>query len=98
MYYKISEFAKKINVSIKTLQLWDEQGKLKPHHRTPGGQRVYSEDQIEEYFRSRSKNIQLSFKSGELDPKPFRSLSDHELEQIHQTSGDTLKERKISKL
>lgn len=50
-FLSVGEFAKAIGVTIKTLRNWDKSGKLKPHHRTVGGQRVYTEDQIEEYFQ-----------------------------------------------
>lgn len=49
-FLSVGEFAKAIGVTIKTLRNWDKSGKLKPHHRTVGGQRVYTEEQIEEYF------------------------------------------------
>jgi putative resolvase len=56
-FYSISEFAKLIYVSVQALRLWDKSGILKPHHKTPGGNRCYSDEQIEEYFKlSEQKN------------------------------------------
>jgi len=49
-YMSVGEFAREIGVTIQTLRNWDKSGKLKPHHRTIGGQRVYSVDQIEDYL------------------------------------------------
>ncbi len=44
--YKLSEFAKLINRSESTLRDWDRKGVLKPHRVTPGGHRMYSENQL----------------------------------------------------
>jgi DNA-binding transcriptional regulator YiaG len=49
-YYYINEFSMLIGVSVSTLRLWDESGKLKPHHRTAGGHRVYSKEQAVKYI------------------------------------------------
>jgi predicted site-specific integrase-resolvase len=43
--YKASQFAKKIGVSLKTVQRWDNSGKLKAL-RTPSGYRYYTEDDV----------------------------------------------------
>ena len=48
MYYKISEFAKLAGVTRQTLINWSNNGKFKEHHRTPGGHRFYSEEQLKE--------------------------------------------------
>lgn len=47
-YYKISEFAKIVGVTRQTLINWSKTGKFKEHHRTIGGHRFYSEEQVEE--------------------------------------------------
>ncbi len=44
--YGISEFARMTGVSVKTLQRWDRQGKLKPALRSPGNRRLYTEEQV----------------------------------------------------
>ena len=46
--YRINEFAKLVGRSVKTLQRWDNEGKLVAH-RTPSNQRVYTEQQLNEY-------------------------------------------------
>lgn len=38
--YKVGQFAKLVNVTVKTLQNWDKQGTLKAY-RTPTNQRFY---------------------------------------------------------
>ncbi|MEO1428435.1 MAG: IS607 family transposase [Cyanobacteria bacterium J06633_8] len=45
MNYKPHEFAKLIGVSVKTLQRWDNQGKL-PAKRTPSNYRYYTDDDL----------------------------------------------------
>ncbi len=47
--YKPCEFAKKLNVSVKTLQRWDNAGILKAR-RSPTGRRYYTEAQYFEYM------------------------------------------------
>lgn len=49
-FISITEFAKSIGVSPEALRLWDRQGILKPHHRTPSGERIYLRTQINDYF------------------------------------------------
>lgn len=70
MFYSIKQFADKIGVSEQTLRVWDKNGTLKPHHRTTGGHRVYSEDQIETYLTNgttiKEKNISMTFCDGKL--------------------------------
>ena len=43
--YKVGEFAKLLNVTVKTLQNWDKQGTLKAY-RSPTNQRFYTEEQL----------------------------------------------------
>ena len=47
--YKPCEFARKLNVSVKTLQRWDNAGILKAR-RSPTGRRYYTETQYLEYM------------------------------------------------
>ena len=47
--YRIHEMAEKLGVSVKTLQRWDNAGKLKAR-RTPSNQRYYTEDQYLDYM------------------------------------------------
>ncbi len=51
-YMSIGEFAKEIGVSEGTLRNWEKNGKLLPHHRTKGNQRVYSKEQAEEFLNA----------------------------------------------
>ena len=52
--YKPCEFAKKLNVSVKTLQRWDNAGILKAQ-RSPTGRRYYTETQYLEYIGQSAK-------------------------------------------
>lgn len=47
--YRLNEFAKLINVSVKTLQRWDCDGKLVAH-RNKANRRFYTQDQYDEYM------------------------------------------------
>ena len=48
--YKPKEMSKKLGITVRTLQRWDMDGKLKAH-RSPTGRRYYTEQQLEEYMR-----------------------------------------------
>lgn len=50
-YYTIGRFSELIGKSIQTLRLWDNNGKLKPHHITEGRHLYYSEQQINQILR-----------------------------------------------
>ena len=83
MYYSIKDFAELIGVSQNTLRLWDKSGKLKPHHKTNGGHRVYSEQQADEYFGvEQKKEIVLTFAGGMLDAEAYRTQSDFQKRQF----------------
>lgn len=45
MKYKPHEFAKLVGVSVKTLQRWDNHGKL-PAKRTPSNYRYYTDEDL----------------------------------------------------
>ena len=47
-HYKPKEFAELLNVSVLTLQRWDNDGKLKAF-RTPTNRRYYTYEQCKEY-------------------------------------------------
>lgn len=47
--YKVSEMAKLLNVSIKTLQRWDKLGILIAK-RTPTNRRFYTENQLQVFM------------------------------------------------
>ena len=49
-FLTVDEFAKRIGVHPQTVRQWDKTGVLIPHHKTPSGRRLYSPEQVEEYF------------------------------------------------
>ena len=53
--YKVGEFAKLLNVTVKTLQNWDKQGALKAY-RTPTNQRFYTEEQLNQVLNLSNAN------------------------------------------
>ncbi|PFT15856.1 hypothetical protein COK52_28005 [Bacillus thuringiensis] len=55
--YKPKEFSEMLNVSVKTLQRWDNQGVL-PAYRKPKGRRYYTEEQYKEYMGIQEELVQ----------------------------------------
>ena len=59
--YNITQFAKLLNYSVKSLQKWDRDGILKPQTRTKTNRRLYSHDQLLQFTNSnilkKRKNI-----------------------------------------
>ena len=53
--YKVGQFAKLLNVTVKTLQNWDKQGTLKAY-RTPTNQRFYTEEQLNQVLNLSNSN------------------------------------------
>ena len=49
-YWTIKEFSKLTKTTVRTLQYYDEQGILKPHHKSDVGYRFYSIKELE-YFK-----------------------------------------------
>lgn len=54
-YYSIGEFSESIGKSIQTLRNWDKNGKFKPHHRSKGGFRYYSQEQLNHFLGIRGE-------------------------------------------
>lgn len=54
--YNITKAAEILNVSVKTLQRWDREGKLVAG-RTPSNRRYYTEEQINEIIRGKDMEI-----------------------------------------
>ena len=55
--YNVSEAAKKIGVSVKTLQRWDRDGKLVAS-RTPSNRRFYTESQLREILNMEDNDME----------------------------------------
>lgn len=51
--FNVTEFAKCIGVSVKTLQRWDREGRLKPL-RSPSNRRMYTHEHLAEAFQLKS--------------------------------------------
>ena len=61
--YKVGEFAKLLNVTVKTLQNWDKQGTLKAY-RTPTNQRFYTEEQLNQILNLSNQKEKRGLKIG----------------------------------
>lgn len=57
--YNVSEAAKKIGVSVKTLQRWDRDGKLVAS-RTPSNRRFYAESQLREILNMEDNDMEMN--------------------------------------
>ena len=55
--YKPKEFSEMLNVSVKKLQRWDNQGVLTAY-RNPKGRRYYTEEQYKEYMGIQEELVQ----------------------------------------
>lgn len=53
--YKPKEMAEKLNVTVRTLQRWDNEGKL-PAKRSPTNRRYYTDDQLMQYLGEPTDN------------------------------------------
>lgn len=53
-YLSGPEFARRIGIHIQTVRYWDRTGKLTAHHKTPGGRRFYTEEQVEQFLSNNS--------------------------------------------
>lgn len=49
-FLTVKEFAARIGVHPQTVRQWDADDILKPHHKTPSGRRLYTIEQVDEYF------------------------------------------------
>ena len=58
--YKTAEFAKLAAVSVKTIQRWDREGRLKPASRTPGNRRLYTQAQLNKLLNRRPERERVS--------------------------------------
>ena len=61
--YKPQDFAEMLGISVKTLQRWDREGKLKAF-RTPSNRRYYTDEHLKVYNEGRcdicSKDLKLN--------------------------------------
>src|SRR5271157_184647 len=58
--YKAAEFAKLAGVSVKTLQRWDREGRLKAASRTPGNRRLYTQEQLNTLLQVKFKGERVT--------------------------------------
>lgn len=59
-YLTTGQFAAALGVHPKTVIKWDNQGKIRAHHRSAGGRRYYSQEQVDKYiekFYNKEKDL-----------------------------------------
>jgi excisionase family DNA binding protein len=49
-YLSTKEFAERVGVQQQTVINWSNKGVFKEHHKTPGGHRCYTEEQVEKFL------------------------------------------------
>ncbi len=97
MFYSISDFAKQIGVSVYTLRYWEKTGKFMPHHKTPGGKRMYSDEQVAEFLgKTPNKDITISFINGKPQRDSFTGLSFEEVNEVIKLAKDEIRQRSDS--
>ena len=90
MFFSIGAFAKELGVTPQTLRHWEKIGKLIPHHRTPGGQRIYSREQVIEVLGFLpDRELTIKFVNGKLKKSTFSDLTINELDQIIRLAAQT---------
>ena len=82
-YYTSGEFAKKANVSIRTVRYYDKQGLLKPAGMSSGGYRLYTDSD----FAKLQKILSLKYLGFSLDEIRSITINDKD----HDYVGDSIK-------
>jgi DNA-binding transcriptional MerR regulator len=59
--YNAAQFAQLAGVSVKPLQRWEREGRLKPAARTPGNRRLYTPEQLNQLLNRVSKTKPCGF-------------------------------------
>lgn len=97
-YLTVGELARKVGVTVRTLQYYDQAGLLSPSVKGPQNQRLYSEDNIEGLYRiltlkylgfslAEVKEVEASLMS----QPDFRTLVNKEMESIEDDFQQLLK-------
>lgn len=60
-YYSIKEFSKKVGITAQTLYNWERKGLLIAHHRSPGGHRYYSKDQLNQFLSRGIRKVNIIY-------------------------------------
>lgn len=50
-FFRIEEFSKLSGISASSLRIYDKNGTFLPVRKTPSGQRLYSEEQLEDVYK-----------------------------------------------
>jgi predicted site-specific integrase-resolvase len=79
--YNVSEFAKLVGVSVKTLQRWDREGRLVPY-RTPTNRRVYTDEHLAEIFGARKRRDRKTVVYARVSSRSQRSDLDNQVQAL----------------
>ena len=50
-YLTIGELARRVGVTVRTIQYYDQQGLLSPSAKGPQNQRLYTDDNVKDLYR-----------------------------------------------
>jgi putative resolvase len=91
--YNVRAFARRIGVSVKTLQRWDREGKLVPL-RTPGNRRLYTQDHVNQILSERvpDRKVVVYLRVSSQAQKPDLDNQQRAIEQFCQRHGIAIDE------
>ena len=70
-YLTIGELARRVGVTVRTIQYYDQQGLLSPSAKGPQNQRLYTDDNVKDLYRI----LTLKYLGLSLDPDQIRCSS-----------------------
>lgn len=79
--FTVGELAKQMDITVRTLQYYDQQNLLKPSHKSDGGRRLYSKKDMVKLHQILSLK-HLGFSLAEIKTKLFALETPHEVSQI----------------
>ena len=74
-YLTIGELARRVGVTVRTIQYYDQQGLLSPSAKGPQNQRLYTDDNVKDLYRILTlKYLGLSLAQIKSDAALYRAL------------------------
>lgn len=91
-YLTVGELARRVGVTVRTIQYYDQEGLLSPSAKGPQNQRLYTDDNVQDLYRILTlKYLGLSLaqiKSDTVlfrDPEGVRNLADEQMDDIEKS-------------
>ena len=90
-YLTIGELARRVGVTVRTIQYYDQQGLLSPSAKGPQNQRLYTDDNVKDLYRILTlKYLGLSLAQIKSDaalyrePAALQELADEQMDAIEE--------------